>query len=128
MTKIFHYAMNGMGYGAVSYLVLLAMQEAPAHVSPKNAISLLLVSAAIGVLSMIFDEDYQGLPWPLELGIHLVGTALLVMGYMLFNDWVIDWSFWAIFVLIYVVVWLAVSLNQHFRVVKINRALQKRNK
>ncbi|KRO04447.1 hypothetical protein IV54_GL001371 [Levilactobacillus paucivorans] len=128
MMKIFHYTMNGMGYGAVAYLFLLAMQVAPTHVSPKNAISLLLLSAAIGVLSMIFDEDYQGVPWPLELGIHLVGTAFLVMGYMLFNDWSIDWSFWGIFVPIYIVVWLVVSLDQHFRVVKINRALQKRNK
>ncbi|WP_125572978.1 DUF3021 family protein [Levilactobacillus huananensis] len=128
MTKIFRYAMNGMGYGAVVYLILIAIGVTPAHVSVVNAVSLLVLSAAIGLLSLIFDDGYEGLPLPLALGIHLVGTALLTMGYMAVNVWSIDWSFWAIFVPLYAMVWLAVTVDQHFRVVKINRALQKRNK
>jgi len=128
MTKIFRYAIRGVGYGAVAYLVLIAFSVAPTNVSPKNVVSLLLVSGAIGVLSMIFDSDHEAVAWPLAFGIHLVGTAALILGLMFYNNWSIGVSFWIEFVLIYVVVWAVVMLDQHLRVSQINQALKQRHK
>lgn len=124
MKKICQYATHGMGYGAVTYLLLIAIHIAPASVSRENVLSLLLMSTAIGILSTIFDNDHEKFPFSLLLGIHLVGTAVLVVVLMVYNHW----SMHFIFILIYVMIWLVVVLDQHFRVVQINQALKKRSK
>lgn len=128
MTKILRYVLSGMGYGAVAYLLLIAFHVAPANVSPKIVVSLLLASGAIGVLSIIFDSEHEEVAWPLAFGIHLVGTATLISLLMVANDWSIGLAFWVDFVLIYVVVWVVVMLNQHLRVSQINQALRQRAK
>ncbi|WP_143463083.1 DUF3021 domain-containing protein [Levilactobacillus enshiensis] len=128
MNKVILYGMRGMGYGAVAYLLMIATRLVPANVSPKAASSVLLMSAAVGILSIILDEDYERLARPLVFGIQLVGTAILMMALMAYNGWTIDLIFWGEFVLVYVVVWLAVAFDQHLRVTKINQALKKRNK
>ncbi|WP_203638224.1 DUF3021 domain-containing protein [Levilactobacillus wangkuiensis] len=128
MTKILKYAIRGVGYGAVAYLLLIAFSVAPTNVFPKNVVSLLLVSGAIGVLSMIFDSDHEEVAWPLAFGIHFVGTAALILGLMFYNNWSIGIFFWVEFVVIYVVIWAVVMLNQHLRVSQINQALKQRAK
>ncbi|WP_125762587.1 DUF3021 domain-containing protein [Levilactobacillus mulengensis] len=128
MTKILKYVIRGVGYGAVAYLVLIAFHVAPTNVSPKNVVSLFLASGAIGILSMIFDSDHEEMSWPLSLGIHFVGTAALILGLMLYNNWSIGVSFWIEFVLIYVAIWAIVMLDQRFRVSQINQALKQRAK
>jgi len=128
MTKILKYVIRGVGYGAMAYLVLIAFHAAPTNVSPKNVVSLFLASGAIGILSMIFDSDHEEVAWPLSLGIHFVGTAVLIMMLMLYNNWSIGVSFWIEFVLIYVAIWAIVMLDQRFRVSQINQALKQRAK
>lgn len=126
MTKMFIYGFRGMGYGAVTFLLLIAMHVAPTTVSAKNVLSLLLVSAAIGLLSMIFDDGHQEVAWPLAYGIHLIGTASLMLVLMAYNHWSLGPMAVASFLLIYVIIWAVVMLGQHFRVTKINQALKQR--
>jgi len=128
MTKVIRYAIRGVGYGAVAYLLLIAFHVAPTAISSKNVVSLFLASGAIGILSMIFDSDHEEVAWPLAFGIHFVGTAGLILMLMLYNNWSIGVSFWIEFVLIYVVVWAIVMLDQHLRVSQINQALKQRAK
>ncbi|MFC6261285.1 DUF3021 domain-containing protein [Levilactobacillus fujinensis] len=128
MTKILRYAIRGVGYGAVAYLLLIAFHAASTNVSSKIVCSLFLVSGAIGVLSMVFDSNHEELAWPLAFGIHLVGTAVLILLLMRYNNWSIDLVFWVEFVLIYVAVWIIVMLDQHLRVSQINQALKQRAK
>lgn len=128
MTKILRYAIRGVSYGAVAYLLLIAFHVAPDTVSPKVVVSLFLASGAIGVLSLIFDSDHEEVAWPLAFGIHLVGTAVLILLLMVYNSWSIGPAFWIEFVLIYVVVWVVVMLDQHLRVSQINQALKQRAK
>ncbi|MFC6206928.1 DUF3021 domain-containing protein [Levilactobacillus tongjiangensis] len=126
MKKGLRYGLQGMGYGAVTYLLLIVFQVAPAHVSPGNGVSLLLTSALIGVLSLIFDNCQVEVSLLLAFGVHLVGTALLMVALMAYNDWPIGWTFWLVFLLIYLVISGTVRLNQHLRVTQINRVLKKR--
>ncbi|WP_367294992.1 DUF3021 family protein [Levilactobacillus yonginensis] len=126
MKQGLRYGLQGMGYGAVTYLLLIVLQVAPGQVTPGNGVSLLLTSALIGVLSLIFDNGQVEIPLLLAFGIHLVGTALLMVALMAYNAWSIGWTFWLIFFLIYLVIIGTVSLSQHLRVTQINRVLKRR--
>ncbi|KRN02194.1 hypothetical protein FD13_GL002067 [Levilactobacillus senmaizukei DSM 21775 = NBRC 103853] len=128
MNKMFIYGIRGMGYGAVTFFLLIAVHVAPAAVSTKNVLSLLLVSAAIGLLSMIFDDGHQEVAWPLAYGIHLIGTSILMLTLMVYNHWSLGPVALASFLFIYVIIWAVVMLNQHFRVTQINRAIKQRTR
>ncbi|KRK85859.1 hypothetical protein FC99_GL002348 [Levilactobacillus koreensis JCM 16448] len=117
-----------MSYGAVAYLLLIAFHVTSDTVSPKIVVSLFLASGAIGVLSLIFDSDHEEVAWPLAFTIHLVGTAAVILLLMVYNNWSVGLSFWIDFVLVYIVIWVTVMLNQRLRVSQINQALKQRAK
>ncbi|WP_367377066.1 DUF3021 domain-containing protein [Levilactobacillus cerevisiae] len=128
MNKGLRYAMRGTGYGAVAYLVMMAIKPSYAATSLSAIVSLLVMSAAIGLISMIFDSER--LNFLAALSLHFVGTLLLVVGRQVYVDGeqfpIV--GFLVAYILIYVVVWAVVALNQHLRVTEINRAIVKRNK
>ncbi|KRK34758.1 hypothetical protein FD07_GL001699 [Levilactobacillus parabrevis ATCC 53295] len=119
-----------MGYGGVAYLLLMASHMEPTTSTTKSILSILLMSAAIGVVSLIFESDR--LSFPVALGLHLGGTLALVMAMLFYNGWqfvlVTRGTFWIVFFLVYAGIWAAVTLDQHLRVTKINRAIAERNK
>lgn len=126
MKQGLRFGLQGMGYGAVTYLLLIIFQVAPGQVSAGNGVSLLLTSALIGVLSLIFDNGQVEVPLLFAFWGHLVGTALLMVALMAYNDWPIGWTFWLVFLLTYLVISGTVRLNQHLRVTQINRVLKQR--
>ncbi|MGQ4558975.1 DUF3021 domain-containing protein [Levilactobacillus hammesii] len=130
MNKVIDYALRGMGYGGVAYLVLMASHLEPLQTTSRNILSILLMSAVIGVLSLIFDSDRVS--FLVALGGHFCGTLLAVVAMLFFNGWqvvlITHSSFWIIFLAVYAGVWAAVMLDQHLRVTKINRALRQRKK
>jgi len=130
VSKVIRYALQGMGYGGVAYLLLMASHMEPTTSTTKSILSILLMSAAIGVVSLIFESDR--LSFPVALGLHLGGTLALVMAMLFYNGWqfvlVTRGTFWIVFFLVYAGIWAAVTLEQHLRVTKINRAIAERNK
>jgi len=130
VSKVIRYALQGMGYGGVAYLLLMASHMEPTTSTTKSILSILLMSAAIGVVSLIFESDR--LSFPVALGLHLGGTLALVMAMLFYNGWqfvlVTRGTFWIVFFLVYAGIWAAVTLDQHLRVTKINRAIAERNK
>ncbi|VDG25433.1 hypothetical protein [Lactobacillus koreensis] [Lactiplantibacillus mudanjiangensis] len=55
MNKVLRYAMQGAGYGSVAYLLLLASHLENWPHSSGRIVSVLLMSAAIGILTLVFD-------------------------------------------------------------------------
>ena len=49
--------MSGCGYGAVAYLVLLALGVQATRPTPMNIVSVLVMSSLIGLLTLIFDVE-----------------------------------------------------------------------
>ncbi|VDG19629.1 DUF3021 domain-containing protein [Lactiplantibacillus mudanjiangensis] len=132
MNKVLRYAMQGAGYGSVAYLLLLASHLENWPHSSGRIVSVLLMSAAIGILTLVFDSDR--LSFLAALGIHFVGTFVLVIGMLSYQgvptNWPAAgaiWSFGWSYIVIYVGIYAVVRFNQHLRVTKINQALLKRN-
>lgn len=116
--------MSGCGYGAVAYLALLALQVQTARPTTVNIVSVLMMSALIGLLTLVFDvEQFSYLK---ALLLHIGGTLILVISMLLINHWQVTFVFWSLFVGIYLVLWGVVRLNQYLKVAKINQALSKR--
>lgn len=121
------YAARGMGLGAVAYLIMMAIQPNDALTSVRAIVSLLVMSATIGVISLIFNSER--LAFPAALTIHLCITLLLVFARQVYLSSVPSslWGFLLIFILIYIGVWGVVMTIRHMQVTEINRALTQRN-
>lgn len=91
-------------------------------------VSTLLMSAIIGISSILFD--IEKLNFLLALGIHFITTLALVISTMIYNGWLDDImhtpDFWIIFIVIYVAVWFISCISNSLKVDKINRALAKK--
>lgn len=80
MKKMVTYMATGLGIGAFSYvLALISVQE----VSVKMIVSILVMSALIGLTAMIYEQEqlkeiYRGL-------VHMVLVCGLVAGMLAFN-------------------------------------------
>ncbi|NLR32437.1 DUF3021 domain-containing protein [Levilactobacillus tujiorum] len=127
MRKALRYAARGTGLGAVAYLIMMAIQPSYALASVRAIVSLLVLSATIGVISLIFDSER--LTFPVALIIHLCVTLLLVFVRQIYLGSVPSSPliFLVTFGLIYVGIWVAVMTTRHLQVTEINRALAKRN-
>jgi len=124
MKSLLRVMIGGSGYGAVAYLVALALRLQPNLPTAGNIISVLLMSALIGGLTLIFNSE--SLAYPVALLIHVLGTLALVTGTMWLNNWGVTWSFLGTFVVAYLLLWGAVRFNQFLRIEKINRVLAQR--
>jgi len=124
LKKIARNAMNGIGFGSFSYILILLFKVQPIMPTTANIISVLVMSVGIGMVSLIFESD--SLPWLAEFGIHFVGTFLLVAGMMAFNHWPIVPSFWVIFVALYVICWIIIRVRRYLQVERINTAIARR--
>lgn len=125
--KIWFAMVEGVKIGAVSYLLVLAMQLQPTPVTPSNIISMLIMSAFIGLISLIFDTDYFSL---LVSGfIHFTSVLAVVILGMLYNGWdVFAVPFWLNFIGIYILIWIVVLINNAIRTRKINNRLSELRK
>ncbi|MDD9138519.1 DUF3021 domain-containing protein [Fructobacillus sp. CRL 2054] len=133
MKKILQHILIGVGFGSSTYLVILLINAAIYHIDVlylprKNILAVLIMSAFIGLLSMIFDSDR--LPFLAEFIIHLIGTAALfwTTGELTncFHTSMNSSVLWFYFLLTYVIIWGIIRFNQEKQVSAINEALKKR--
>jgi len=118
----------GLLIGALTYLLIL-LSMGTTVVTSKNIISVLLMSAGIGLVSVIFDFDWNYL-W--EVVIHFLVTLLLVVLMCNYNGWLSAvythaFTSFLLFLLIYVLVWVALYVMQWIDAKRINKRIKYRN-
>lgn len=122
--KCIDYFFTGMGFGAISYVCILTFLYSGTGLTTKGTISVLGISGAIGLISMIFKTE---LPMSAAFAIHLVGTFILFWIMCSINDWLVNTSSILLFIFIYALIWLICLLEQKKTINKINARIRKRN-
>ncbi|PAB54513.1 hypothetical protein A3Q05_06965 [Lactobacillus johnsonii] len=126
--KILDYFVTGIGFGAITYLLILGMLSdsvGDVDVPLKSVLIVFICSGLIGELSFLFQTD---LSYLLALGLHLVGTFILFSIMMILNHWIINWQTLMIFILSYIVIWIVIRLTQERDIRKINQQIKKRSR
>ena len=121
---------DGLRTGSLVFLLVALFSGKTFVLTPSSILSVLLVSALIGVASYIFDATDR-FPFPFLLLCHFVVTATIVCLVVICNGWgsiLFGWSFWLNFVLIYLLVWFLISVDSMIKTKKINKALKNRRK
>lgn len=129
MKIVFRHLSYGLGVGSTVYLIygLLPHADDPRY-TPFEIASVLIVSMLIGLLSLIFQTDR--ISWPLQLLIHAVVTFGLIVTMGIINRWftlqtMFRSAFWS-FLIVYVLVWAFLALDQLVTLRQINRRLKER--
>ncbi|WP_297816089.1 DUF3021 domain-containing protein [uncultured Lactobacillus sp.] len=122
--KCFDYFVTGMGFGAMSYLCILAFANPGVAPTVKGVVSVFIISGCIGLLALLFSSD---LPITIAIGIHFVGTLLLFLLMELINNWPIDIWTLLVFILLYVIIWIICILEQLKTINKLNDRIKRRN-
>ena len=121
---------DGLRTGGLVFLLVGLFSGKTFSLTPSSILSVLLVSALIGVASYIFDATDR-FPFPFLLFCHFVVTATIVCLAVICNGWgnmLFGWFFWLNFVLIYLLVWFLISVDSIIKTKKINEALKNRRK
>lgn len=127
MKKVFSAMLSGLRTGSLTYLLVLLFDIQKSPVSKSNIISILVMSAAIGLVSLIFESERFS--FLLLLIVHCSVTLGLVSAMMVYNGWqdvLLHPRFWLEYFLIYVIIWCFVRLDIYLKTQKINQALSKR--
>ncbi|MGT2949421.1 DUF3021 domain-containing protein [Streptococcus devriesei] len=127
MKKVFSAMLSGLRTGSLTYLLVLLFDIQKSPVSKSNIISILVMSAAIGLVSLIFESERFS--FLLLLIVHCSVTLGLVSAMMVYNGWqdvLLHSRFWLEYFLIYVIIWCFVRLDIYLKTQKINQALSKR--
>ena len=121
---------DGLRTGSLVFLLVALFSGKTFLLTPSSILSVLFVSASIGVASYIFDATDR-IPFPFLLFCHFVVTATIVCLVVICNGWgsiLFGWFFWLNFVLIYLLVWFLISVDSMIKTKKINEALKNRRK
>ena len=126
MKKIVVSMLEGLRTGSLAYLFVLAFRIQESQVTTANIISILLMSALIGLFTLLFEvENFSYL---LQLTIHFFLTLIVVCVMMIYNGWdfnLVRAEFWLDFIVIYILIWLFVRLDIYLKTKKINESLVK---
>lgn len=126
MKKIVVSMLEGLRTGSLVYLLVLAFRIQESQVTTANIISILLMSALIGLFTLLFEvENFSYL---LQLTIHFLLTLIVVCVMMIYNGWAFNLvraEFWLDFIVIYILIWLFVRLDIYLKTKKINESLVK---
>lgn len=118
--------LEGLRTGSLVYLLVLAFRIQESQVTTANIISILLMSALIGLFTLLFEvENFSYL---LQLTIHFFLTLIVVCVMMIYNGWAFNLvraEFWLDFIVIYILIWLFVRLDIYLKTKKINESLVK---
>ena len=118
--------LEGLRTGSLVYLLVLAFRIQESQVTTANIISILLMSALIGLFTLLFEvENFSYL---LQLTIHFFLTLIVVCVMMIYNGWdfnLVRAEFWLDFIVIYILIWLFVRLDIYLKTKKINESLVK---
>lgn len=126
MKKIVVSMLEGLRTGSLVYLLVLAFRIQESQVTTANIISILLMSALIGLFTLLFEvENFSYL---LQLTIHFFLTLIVVCVMMIYNGGAFNLvraEFWLDFIVIYILIWLFVRLDIYLKTKKINESLVK---
>ena len=126
MKKIVVSMLEGLRTGSLAYLFVLAFRIQESQVTTANIISILIMSALIGLFTLLFEvENFSYL---LQLTIHFFLTLIVVCVMMIYNGWdfnLVRAEFWLDFIVIYILIWLFVRLDIYLKTKKINESLVK---
>ena len=126
MKKIVVSMLEGLRTGSLVYLLVLAFRIQESQVTTASIISILLMSALIGLFTLLFEvENFSYL---LQLTIHFFLTLIVVCVMMIYNGWdfnLVRAEFWLDFIVIYILIWLFVRLDIYLKTKKINESLVK---
>ena len=126
MKKIVVSMLEGMRTGSLAYLLVLAFRIQESQATTANIISILIMSALIGLFTLLFEvENFSYL---LQLTIHFFLTLIVVCVMMIYNGWAFNLvraEFWLDFIVIYILIWLFVRLDIYLKTKKINESLVK---
>ena len=126
MKKIVVSMLEGLRTGSLAYLLVLAFRIQESQATTANIISILIMSALIGLFTLLFEvENFSYL---LQLTIHFFLTLIVVCVMMIYNGWdfnLVRAEFWLDFIVIYILIWLFVRLDIYLKTKKINEALVK---
>ncbi len=131
--KIAQHIIVGLAIGFVcttACLWLFKVYEAPGIAVMRQFTVWLAASAVYGAISMIYDTD---IPFPVSLIIHFLGCAAVtfaasiisgIMDYMVWYQWFI--YVLPVFIIIYIIIGLAVTLVSRCQAKKINQKMKKK--
>ena len=126
MKKIVVSMLGGLRTGSLVYLLVLAFRIQESQATTANIISILIMSALIGLFTLLFEvENFSYL---LQLTIHFFLTLIVVCVMMIYNGWdfnLVRAEFWLDFIVIYILIWLFVRLDIYLKTKKINESLVK---
>ena len=126
MKKIVVSMLAGLRTGSLAYLLVLAIQIQESQATTANIISILIMSALIGLFTLLFEvENFSYL---LQLTIHFFLTLIVVCVMMIYNGWafnLVQAEFWLDFIVIYILIGLFVRLDIYLKTKKINESLVK---
>ena len=126
MKKIATSMLEGLRTGSLAYLLVLAFRIQESPVTTSNILSILIMSALIGLFTLLFEvENFSYL---LQLTIHFFLTLIVVCVMMIYNGWdfnLVRAEFWLDFIVIYILIWLFVRLDICLKTKKINESLVK---
>ena len=126
MKKIVVSMLEGLRTGSLVYLLVLAFRIQESQATTANIISILIMSALIGLFTLLFEvENFSYL---LQLTIHFLLTLIVVCVMMIYNGWdfnLVRAEFWLDFIVIYILIWLFVRLDIYLKTKKINESLVK---
>ena len=126
MKKIVVSMLEGLRTGSLAYLLVLAIQIQESQATTANIISILIMSALIGLFSLLFE--IERFSYLLQLTIHFFLTLIVVCVMMIYNGWdfnLVRAEFWLDFIVIYILIWLFVRLDIYLKTKKINESLVK---
>ena len=126
MKKIVVSMLEGLRTGSLAYLLVLAFRIQESQATTANIISILIMSALIGLFTLLFEVDHFS--YLLQLTIHFFLTLMVVSVMMVYNGWAFNLArteFWLDFIVIYILIWLFVRLDIYLKTKKINEALVK---
>ena len=129
MKKIVVSMLEGLRTGSLAYLLVLAFRIQESPVTTSNILSILIMSALIGLFSLLFE--IERFSYLVQLTIHFFLTLMVVSVMMVYNGWAFNLAraeFWLDFIVIYILIWLFVRLDIYLKTKKINESLVKLRK
>lgn len=113
----------GAGYGAVAYLIVLSLRIQSTVPTMLNTASILVISGLIGIASLVFNFE---LGYSISLLVHFAITCGLVTVMVWINHWHFDLITLIMVIVIYLIIWGLMRLNQGNDVNRINQRLNDR--
>lgn len=121
---------SGMRTGALVFLLIFWLNSFQIPMTNTLLISTIIGSGLMGLGNLIFDNQYlEESPFIFLLFLHFIFISIIYVGFSYFNQWqdrLLSINGLIGFVLIYLCIWIGVTINNYLTANQINKALEKR--